>query len=313
MSTINILTVVLTLKPKPMEQQEKTRLCDDRTQALQPEKSVDTFSILLKDRTCVHFTTAMNFRTVIMYVEIGCFVVCVCGWILVCSTMPLEYWTYSEVGTTVITSAHMFSNLWKDCMSDSTGMTDCKDFPSLLSLQMYIHFCRALIFTSILLGFFGAILALVGMKCTKLGGSDITNARVTFAAGMNYLASGLCAMFAYSWYGNRIISEFLDPTYPTQKFELGAALFIGWGGSSLLLIGGLVYSIFAGQEGCQSSPIDEESLVYSAYGAPSSDVVGPSKQQYEQPPLPFPDVDEIKKMESSSKPLSKAYNKGEYV
>ncbi|KAI4885920.1 hypothetical protein NFI96_030901 [Prochilodus magdalenae] len=252
----------------------------------------------------------MNYRTVIMYVEIGCFLCCVCGWILVCSTMPIEYWTYSEVASSVLTSAHMYSNLWKDCTSDSTGMTDCKGFPSMLSLQMYIHLCRALIFTSIILGFFGAILALVGMKCTKLGGSDITNARITFAAGMNYLASGLCAMFAFSWYGNRIISEFKDPNYQEQKFELGAALFIGWGGSTLLTAGGLVYSIFAGMEGCQSSPNDQESLV-SSYGAPSPDELEPSKQEYKQPPSPLPDAED-KKIESS-KPLTKAYSKDEYV
>lgn len=54
----------------------------------------------------------------------------------------------------------------------------------------YIHLCRSLVIISIILGFFGSILALVGMKCTKLGGSEIMNARVTFAAGMNYLLSG---------------------------------------------------------------------------------------------------------------------------
>uniref|UniRef100_W5L3W5 Claudin-10-like n=1 Tax=Astyanax mexicanus TaxID=7994 RepID=W5L3W5_ASTMX len=190
----------------------------------------------------------MKYRSVVMYIEIGCFVACVCGWILVCATLPIQYWTYSEVATSVLTNSHTFSNLWKDCMTDLTGMVDCKVFPSLLSLQMYIHLCRATIFTSIVLGFLGAILALIGMKCTKLGGSEITNSKITLAAGMIYLASGLCAMFAFSWYGNKIITEFMDPTHRTKKFELGVALFVGWGGSSLLIIGGLVYSIFGGRE-----------------------------------------------------------------
>uniref|UniRef100_A0A3B1JVH5 Claudin n=1 Tax=Astyanax mexicanus TaxID=7994 RepID=A0A3B1JVH5_ASTMX len=194
----------------------------------------------------------MKYRSVVMYIEIGCFVACVCGWILVCATLPIQYWTYSEVATSVLTNSHTFSNLWKDCMTDLTGMVDCKVFPSLLSLQMYIHLCRATIFTSIVLGFLGAILALIGMKCTKLGGSEITNSKITLAAGMIYLASGLCAMFAFSWYGNKIITEFMDPTHRTKKFELGVALFVGWGGSSLLIIGGLVYSIFGGREGCEA-------------------------------------------------------------
>lgn len=64
-------------------------------------------------------------------------------------------------------------------------------FKNSLSWAVYIHLCRALVITSILLGLFGAVLALVGMKCTKLGGSVLANGRVTFVAGMNYLTSGI--------------------------------------------------------------------------------------------------------------------------
>lgn len=78
---------------------------------------------------------SMAYRTVMMYMEIGCFVLCVSGWILVCSTMPTEIWTWSEVGSTVLTSSNYFSNLWKDCISDSTGVSDCKGIPSMLALN----------------------------------------------------------------------------------------------------------------------------------------------------------------------------------
>lgn len=50
--------------------------------------------------------------------------------------------------------------------------------------------CRALIIIGIILSFFGSILVLIGMKCTKIGGSELANARVTFAGGMNYLIGG---------------------------------------------------------------------------------------------------------------------------
>ncbi|XP_016097615.1 claudin-10-like [Sinocyclocheilus grahami] len=224
-------------------------------------------------------------RTVMMYTEIGCFVACVCGWILVCSTMPTNYWTYSEVDSLVLTSGHYFSNLWKDCLSDSTGVTDCKEFPTLLALQTYIHLCRSLVIVSIILGFFGSILALVGMKCTKLGGSEIVNARVTFAAGMNYLFSGLCGMFAYSCYAHKVISEFMDPNYKAKKFELGSALFVGWGGSALLAAGGFVYSITAGKEGCRSSSKTQE----TSYHTPSSNLSEANQKTYSPPLSPIPD------------------------
>ncbi|XP_048825380.1 claudin-10 [Brienomyrus brachyistius] len=205
----------------------------------------------------------MKYRVVMMYTEISCFVVCIVGWILVCSTMPTEYWNYSTVEGIVLTTANYFSNLWKDCISDSTGVSDCKEFPSLLGLEMYVHACRALVIISIILGFFGNVLALVGMKCTKIGGSDLANARVTFAAGMNYLISGLSGMGGFSYYGNKIREEYSDPNFKAQKFEIGAAVFIGWGGSSLLITGGLIYSIFAGKEGlCSSSPSPSRPTTY---------------------------------------------------
>uniref|UniRef100_A0A665TEP1 Claudin n=1 Tax=Echeneis naucrates TaxID=173247 RepID=A0A665TEP1_ECHNA len=149
--------------------------------------------------------------------EIGCFVVCVSGWILVCSTMPTEIWTWSEVDSIVLTTSNYFSNLWKDCISDSTGVSDCKGIPSMLALNWDIHMCRALIIISIILAFFGSILVLVGMKCTKIGGSEMANARVTFAGGMNYLIGGMCSMVAFSYYGNKIRAEFQDPNFRAQK------------------------------------------------------------------------------------------------
>lgn len=81
----------------------------------------------------------MKYRTVVMYMEIGCFVSCVCGWILVCSTLPTEYWTFSEVGSIVLTTSNYYSNLWRDCISDTTGVSDCKDYPSMLALPGRIH------------------------------------------------------------------------------------------------------------------------------------------------------------------------------
>ena len=43
---------------------------------------------------------------------------------------------------------------------------------------------------AICLGFFGAISALVGMKCTKIGGSDQSKARIAFLSGVNFILSG---------------------------------------------------------------------------------------------------------------------------
>ncbi|XP_026219575.1 claudin-10 [Anabas testudineus] len=194
----------------------------------------------------------MKYRTMVMYMEIGCFVSCLCGWMLVCSTLPLEYWTFSEDGENVLTTGDYYSNLWQDCISDSTGATDCKGFPSMLALSGFLHGCRALTICAVITGFFGGVLTLIGMKCTKIGGSEIANARVTFAGGLTYMVSGFCGMITYSWWANKTIREFVDPLFMDMKNELGAAIFIGWGGSILLILGGAVQTYFSGKEGLPS-------------------------------------------------------------
>ncbi|KAL7983902.1 hypothetical protein Chor_000778 [Crotalus horridus] len=79
------------------------------------------------------------------------------------------------------------------------------------------------------------------MKCTKVGGSDQTKAKIACFAGLIFILSGLSALIGCSLYAHRITSEFFDPTFIAQKYELGAALFIGWAGASLCIIGGSIF------------------------------------------------------------------------
>ncbi|KAJ8389756.1 hypothetical protein AAFF_G00114620 [Aldrovandia affinis] len=90
----------------------------------------------------------MSYWEVVMYAEIGCFVLCVSGWVLVCSTMPTESWTFHTLDGVVLTTPIYFSNLWKDCLTDSTGVSDCKEFPSLLALNHSRVGTRAMCFNS---------------------------------------------------------------------------------------------------------------------------------------------------------------------
>ncbi|KAH0624490.1 hypothetical protein JD844_031980 [Phrynosoma platyrhinos] len=105
----------------------------------------------------------------------------------------------------------------------------------------YIQACRGLMIAAVCLGFFGSVFALVGMKCTKVGGSDQTKAKIACLAGLIFILCGLSALTGCSLYANRITSEFFDPTFVAQKYELGAALFIGWAGASLCIIGGSIF------------------------------------------------------------------------
>lgn len=70
-----------------------------------------------------------------MFQEISAFLLSTSGWVLVSSTLPTDYWKVSSLDGTVITTATYWSNLWKACVTDSTGVSNCKDFPSMLALD----------------------------------------------------------------------------------------------------------------------------------------------------------------------------------
>ncbi|XP_017806850.1 claudin-10 isoform X4 [Macaca thibetana thibetana] len=149
--------------------------------------------------------------------EIIAFMVSISGWVLVSSTLPTDYWKVSTIDGTVITTATYWANLWKACVTDSTGVSNCKDFPSMLALDGYIQACRGLMIAAVSLGFFGSIFALFGMKCTKVGGSDKAKAKIACLAGIVFILSGLCSMTGCSLYANKITTEFFDPLFVEQN------------------------------------------------------------------------------------------------
>ncbi|CAH2223665.1 claudin-10 isoform X2 [Pelobates cultripes] len=62
-----------------------------------------------------------------------------------------------------------------------------------------------------------------------------------------FRVEGLCSLTACSIYAHKTTSEFFDPSIP-QKYELGPALFMGWAGAAVCLIGGSIFcaTIIAG-------------------------------------------------------------------
>uniref|UniRef100_A0A3B4ZGZ2 Claudin n=1 Tax=Stegastes partitus TaxID=144197 RepID=A0A3B4ZGZ2_9TELE len=217
-----------------------------------------------------------------MIQEILAFILATSGWVLVSSTLPTDYWKVSSLDGTVITTATYWSNLWKTCVTDSTGVSNCKDFPSMLALDGYIQACRGLMIAAVCLGFFGSVFALVGMKCTKIGGTDKNKARITCFAGVAFILSGLCSLSACSLYAQRITSEFFDPMFVAQKYELGAALFIGWAGSVLCILGGCMLC-FSIADSCTKSQV---SYIYKGAASHShiSSPRGQAKSVNQRPP-----------------------------
>ncbi len=73
----------------------------------------------------------------------------------------------------------------------------------------YIQLCRGLMISAVCLGFFGAILALVGMKCTKIGGPETTKARITCLCGLHFILSGKWCLTMASCFSFSVIDSVL--------------------------------------------------------------------------------------------------------
>ncbi|XP_033833831.1 claudin-15-like isoform X2 [Periophthalmus magnuspinnatus] len=161
------------------------------------------------------------------------------SWILIFVSLEDQYWKEStQDGSVIITSA-VYENLWMSCASDSTGLYNCRDFPSLFALPGYIQASRALMIAAIVFGTFGLVATLVGMQCSKIGGENyVLKGRIAAIGGVFFLLQGICTMIAVSWYAANITQQFFDQFYPGTKYEIGEGLYIGWSSATLAICGG---------------------------------------------------------------------------
>ncbi|XP_016366415.1 claudin-15-like [Sinocyclocheilus rhinocerous] len=188
------------------------------------------------------------------------------SWIMVGIAIPNRYWKVSSIDGTVITTSTLYENLWMSCATDSLGVHNCREFPSLLALSGYIQASRALMIAAVVSGTFGVVATLIGMQCSKAAGDNyVLKGRIAGTGGAFYLLQGLCTMISVSWYAANITQEFFNPLYPGQKYEIGEGLYIGWASGVLAICGGacLMFSCKLGtKEKTYYQPTRE--TVYSA-------------------------------------------------
>lgn len=164
----------------------------------------------------------------------------VLGWLctIVCCALPM--WRVSAfIGSSIITAQITWEGLWMNCVVQSTGQMQCKMYDSLLALPQDLQAARALIVISIIVAALGMLLSVVGGKCTNCLEDETTKAKTMIVTGVVFLLASLLVMVPVSWTAHNIIRDFYNPLVAAgQKREMGAALYIGWAASGLLLLGG---------------------------------------------------------------------------
>ncbi|XP_053482306.1 claudin-10 isoform X2 [Ictalurus furcatus] len=99
-------------------------------------------------------------------------------------------WKTTSRASSVITATWVFQGLWMNCAGNAIGSVHCRQHHTIFKLESYIQVCRGLMISAVCLGFFATACALVGMKCTKIGGSDQLKARLACFSGVQYFIAG---------------------------------------------------------------------------------------------------------------------------
>ncbi|XP_077583756.1 claudin-10-like isoform X1 [Stigmatopora nigra] len=221
-------------------------------------------------------------------IQVSGFLISTLGWLFVLCSMAMDFWRISQIGgqggSFIIRVAWYWSNLWKDCFTDSTAVTNCRDFPVLWSVKSYVQGVRGLLMCGLTLGFLAAILSFLGMECTYLGGEQKKKDKMLFAGAVFHFAGGISDIAAYCLYINRIARNAFAPNLAPGllRYDLGPPIFLGLVGSFFILIGALFYAftvfrvllpkrrvIYAYRGGTYADPRYGGRSMYTGYYGPS--------------------------------------------
>ncbi|XP_066433746.1 claudin-4-like [Eleutherodactylus coqui] len=162
------------------------------------------------------------------------------GWVGSIITCALPMWKVTAfIGNNIVVAQTMWEGLWMNCIVQSTGQMQCKIYDSMLALPQDLQAARALTVVCILVALLAILIGIMGAKCTNCVEDENTKARVSVVAGVVFLVAGTLMLIPVCWSANTTIRDFYNPlVVDAQKRELGASLYIGWGASALMLLGG---------------------------------------------------------------------------
>ncbi|NP_001297914.1 claudin-4-like [Esox lucius] len=184
--------------------------------------------------------------------EVSAQVLGVIGLVGVALTTGIPMWRVtSYIGANIVTAQIVWDGLWMNCVMQSTGQMQCKINWSVMSLSTDLQASGALVVISILVTFVGLIFAFVGGKCTSCLKSDSSKSKMTILGGALLILGAVLVIIPVSWSAAITIFDYNNPLLiATQKRELGASIFIGWGSGALLIIAGILL--------CSSCPPKKE-------------------------------------------------------
>uniref|UniRef100_A0A8C9ZK34 Claudin 18 n=1 Tax=Sander lucioperca TaxID=283035 RepID=A0A8C9ZK34_SANLU len=188
------------------------------------------------------------------------FMLSMLGQFLISAATAIDMWSLQDRSFTVVTNVYTYSGLWNTCVGTSYGTTQCRPYFTILGLPALLQAVRALMIVGIVLGAIGCLIGIFSMKCLKMGNmEDNIKATMTLTSGIMFLLAGVCGIAGVSAFANLIVQSFRFTTFAdggfssfggagigglsgnlTPRYTFGPALFVGWIGGAILVVGGVM-------------------------------------------------------------------------
>ncbi|XP_037647874.1 claudin i [Sebastes umbrosus] len=164
---------------------------------------------------------------------------------IVCCAIPR--WKVSAfAGDTIVIAQSTQEGLWTNCVVQSTGQQQCKNYDSLLVLPSDLQAARALTIISCMLCCLSLLILFCGADFTTCIQNEDAKPKMSLVAGVGMLLSGILVIIAVSWSAHNTVQNFHNPLVASSlKRELGASIFLGWAAGVLLILGGGLLCCFS--------------------------------------------------------------------
>lgn len=133
-----------------------------------------------------------------------------------------------------------------NCVVQSTGQQQCKNYDSLLVLASDLQAARAMTIISCMFSCLSILIMFCGADFTTCVQNEDAKPKISLVAGIGLLLAGLLVIIPVSWSAHIVVRDFNNPLVAaSQKRELGACIFVGWGAGVLLLLAGGLLCCFS--------------------------------------------------------------------
>ncbi|XP_074520601.1 claudin-24-like [Halichoeres trimaculatus] len=185
------------------------------------------------------------------------------GWLCSLATTLMTSWL--TLSTELLPTEFYELGLWETCVIQEHGGLECRPYEGLLGLPPNIKLARIFMVLTLGAGLLGLLLAVPGLHviiCCSVPANrrPCCHKRAMKAAGgVLCLVAGVLGLVPVSYMAHLAVLHYHDHDVPEMvpRWEFGDALFCGWAGGVLNLVGGalLIASCLCGQRESWHTPV----------------------------------------------------------